>query len=86
VVSPYTSAGHISHTYTDHVSVLKFIERNWDLGTISKRSRDNLPNPKPMNYKLTQCPHIDGFCSFGLCIRAQKARLKTSCYAARPLE
>jgi phospholipase C len=47
VVSPYTSAGHISHTYTDHVSVLKFIERNWNLGTISKRSRDNLPNPKP---------------------------------------
>ncbi len=47
VVSPYTSAGHISHTYTDHVSILKFIERNWNLGTISKRSRDNLPNPKP---------------------------------------
>jgi phospholipase C len=47
VVSPYTSAGHISHSYTDHVSVLKFIERNWNLGTISKRSRDNLPNPKP---------------------------------------
>jgi phospholipase C len=46
VVSPYTSAGHISHTYTDHVSILKFIERNWNLGTISKRSRDNLPNPK----------------------------------------
>jgi len=47
VVSPYTSAGHISHTYTDHVSILKFVERNWNLGTISKRSRDNLPNPKP---------------------------------------
>jgi phospholipase C len=47
VVSPYTSAGHISHSYTDHVSILKFIERNWNLGTISKRSRDNLPNPTP---------------------------------------
>ncbi len=46
VVSPYTKPGHISHTYTDHVSILKFIERNWDLPTISKRSRDNLPNPK----------------------------------------
>lgn len=46
VVSPYTSAGHISHTYSDHVSIIKFIERNWDLPTISKRSRDNLPNPK----------------------------------------
>ena len=45
VVSPFTKAGHISHTYTDHVSILKFIEYNWSLPTISKRSRDNLPNP-----------------------------------------
>ena len=45
VVSPYTKAGHISHDYADHVSVLKFIERNWSLPTISTRSRDNLPNP-----------------------------------------
>ena len=45
VVSPHTKPGHISHTYADHVSVLKFIERNWSLPTISKRSRDNLPNP-----------------------------------------
>jgi phospholipase C len=46
VVSPYPQR-HISHSYTDHVSILKFIERNWNLGTISKRSRDNLPNPTP---------------------------------------
>jgi phospholipase C len=46
VVSPYTKRGHISHTYSDHVSILKFIERNWNLPTISERSRDNLPNPK----------------------------------------
>jgi len=46
VVSPYTRPGHISHQYADHVSVLKFIERNWDLPTISNRSRDNLPNPQ----------------------------------------
>jgi len=46
VVSPYTKPGRISHTYTDHASVVKFIERNWNLGTISERSRDNLPNPK----------------------------------------
>jgi phospholipase C len=47
VVSPFTTAGHISHTYTDHVSVLKFIEANWGLGPVTTRSRDNLPNPKP---------------------------------------
>jgi phospholipase C len=46
VVSKYTKPGHISHQYADHVSVLKFIERNWNLPTISGRSRDNLPNPK----------------------------------------
>lgn len=45
VVSPYTRPGHISHTYADHVSILKFIERNWGLPPISLRSRDNLPNP-----------------------------------------
>jgi phospholipase C len=47
VVSKYTKPGHISHQYADHVSVLKFIERNWNLPRISGRSRDNLPNPKP---------------------------------------
>ena len=46
VVSPYTKPGHISHNYADHVSILKFIERNWSLPTISNRSRDNLPNPR----------------------------------------
>jgi phospholipase C len=45
VVSPYSKGGHISHTYTDHVSVLKFIEANWNVPPITKRSRDNLPNP-----------------------------------------
>jgi phospholipase C len=45
VVSEYTKGGHISHTYADHVSTVKFIERNWGLGTITARSRDNLPNP-----------------------------------------
>jgi len=44
-VSPFTRGGHISHTYTDHVSILKFIERNWDLKPLTHRSRDNFPNP-----------------------------------------
>jgi hypothetical protein len=35
------------HGYTDHVSILKFIERNWRLGPLTARSRDNLPNPHP---------------------------------------
>jgi phospholipase C len=46
VVSPYSTGGHVKHSYTDHVSILKFIEKNWSLPPISKRSRDNLPNPQ----------------------------------------
>ena len=46
VVSPWTKPGHISHTYTDHVSILKFIEKNWGLSPITGRSRDNLANPR----------------------------------------
>jgi phospholipase C len=46
IVSPFTKGGHINHTYTDHVSILKFIERNWDLKPLTGRSRDNLPNPR----------------------------------------
>ncbi len=43
-VSPFARKGHVDHTYYDHASILKFIERNWHLGTLSARSRDNLPN------------------------------------------
>jgi phospholipase C len=45
VVSPLVKPGYISHAYSDHVSIIKFIERNWDLPTITHRSRDNFPNP-----------------------------------------
>jgi phospholipase C len=45
VVSPFANGGHISHDYSDHVSILKFIERNWSLPPVTDRSRDNFPNP-----------------------------------------
>jgi phospholipase C len=45
VVSPYSKGGHIAHNYSDHVSILKFIERNWSLPPVTNRSRDNFPNP-----------------------------------------
>jgi len=44
-VSPFSRGGHVSHVYSDHVSVLKFIERNWGLKPLTHRSRDNFPNP-----------------------------------------
>ncbi len=46
VVSPYSRGGRVVHTYYDHVSILKFIEKNWGLSPLTNRSRDNLPNPE----------------------------------------
>jgi phospholipase C len=46
VLSPYTTGGKVYHKYADHVSLLKFIERNWKLRPLTDRSRDNLPNPR----------------------------------------
>ena len=45
ILSPYSTGGMVNHAYADHVSLLKFIERNWKFGPITDRSRDNLPNP-----------------------------------------
>jgi phospholipase C len=60
VVSPFSTGGHVRHSYTDHVSILKFIEKNWGLPTISPRSRDNLPNPQgdAASYVPTNRPAI----------------------------
>ena len=44
-ISPHAKKGYVDHTYYDHASILKFIERNWDMPPLSHRSRDNLPNP-----------------------------------------
>jgi phospholipase C len=56
VVSPYAKKGRVSHSYADHASILKFIERNWNLPTISGRSRDNMPNPIQTNSKNWYAP------------------------------
>ena len=45
IVSRFSKGGEVNHTYTDHASILKFIERNWRLKPLTHRSRDNLPNP-----------------------------------------
>jgi phospholipase C len=43
--STEAAGGHISHVYAEHSSFVKFVEHNWNLGTLTERSRDNLPNP-----------------------------------------
>jgi phospholipase C len=44
-ISPFSRGGRVTHSYGDHASILKFIERNWGLTPLTVRSRDNLPNP-----------------------------------------
>jgi phospholipase C len=59
-ISPHARGGKIVHTYADHASVLKFIERNFGLAPLTARSRDNLPNPKgnKNSYVPTNIPAI----------------------------
>ena len=61
ILSPYSTGGKIYHNYGDHVSLLKFIERNWNLTPLTNRSRDNLPNPtfaKSNPYVPTNSPAL----------------------------
>ena len=59
--------GYISHQYADHVSILKFIERNWGLRPITQRSRDNFPNPVSRHenpYVPVNAPALDDLFDF----------------------
>jgi phospholipase C len=61
VLSPYSTGGKVYHNYGDHVSIVKFIERNWNLQPLTTRSRDNLPNPTYANgnaYMPTNSPAL----------------------------
>jgi phospholipase C len=61
MVSPYSAGGHVSHVYADHVSFLKFVEKNWGLPTVSATGRDNLPDPVSLQsnpYVPTNSPAI----------------------------
>jgi acid phosphatase len=60
LVSPYAREGFVDHTYYDHASILKFIERNWKLPPLSARARDALPNPvqKAGSYRPQNAPAI----------------------------
>ena len=62
VLSPYSTGGKVNHSYADHVSILKFIERNWGLQPLTDRSRDNLPNPRTRSesaYVPANMPALD---------------------------
>jgi phospholipase C len=61
IVSPYSMGGVVNHSYADHVSIIKFIERNWTLPTIGPKTRDNFPNPVVGTnpYVPTNSPALD---------------------------
>lgn len=62
IVSPYSTGGVVNHSYADHVSIIKFIERNWSLPTIGPNTRDRFPNPTvaPLDpYVPTNSPALD---------------------------
>jgi phospholipase C len=63
---PLRAGGYISHQYADHVSILKFIERNWHLPPVTHRSRDNFPNPvQPWgSYAPVNSPALDDLFDF----------------------
>ena len=47
VVSQYSTGGHISHAYADHVSVLKFIEANWNVPPSPTQPRQSAEPDRP---------------------------------------
>ena len=63
---PLRASGYISHQYADHVSILKFIERNWHLPPVTHRSRDNFPNPiqPERSYAPLNSPALDDLFDF----------------------
>jgi phospholipase C len=67
VVSPYSKGVGVVHTYGDHASFLKFVEKNWSLGPIYPYTRDSLPNPVTTSanpYVPTNMPAIDDLTSY----------------------
>jgi len=83
VVSPYARQGFVDHTYNDHVSILKFIEANWQLSPLTSFSEDNLPNATPGRYVPEVRPAIGNlftlfdfkhphFATLALRVRAQR--------------
>jgi phospholipase C len=80
VVSPYAKRGQVSHVYGDHVSILKFIERNWGLQPITNCSRDNFPNPVVQNsnpYVPINTPAIGDLFDMFRLVKAPRLRRAT---------
>jgi phospholipase C len=54
IISPYAKSGYVSHTVSDHTSILKFIETRYHLQPLT--SRDAQANPMLDSFDFTQRP------------------------------
>ena len=77
VASPYSKGGHVAHSYTDHVSILKFIERNWRLDPLTSRSRDNFPTQEQIATILTCRPTHRRSATCSTCFTSPTTTIKT---------
>ena len=64
VVSPYAKAGYVSHVTHDFGSILRFIEDNFNLGSLgyADSQADNLSdcfnfNQVPLSFQVIAAPH-----------------------------
>jgi phospholipase C len=62
LVSPYARRGHIDSTVLDFTSILRFIEDNWDLASISER--DANANSLVSAFDFSQTPREPVFIPF----------------------
>jgi phospholipase C len=54
IVSPYATAGYISHTVYEHSSILKFVETRYHLQTLT--ARDGMASDMLDSFDFTQPP------------------------------
>jgi phospholipase C len=67
VVSPFSKGVGVVHSYGDHASFIKFVNKNWGLPPITSFTRDNLPNPVQTGanpYVPTNGPAIDDLTTY----------------------
>jgi phospholipase C len=55
IVSPYSEGGIVDHGYADHVSIIKFIERNWNLKPISARAAGTISLTQELPRAIRMC-------------------------------
>jgi phospholipase C len=59
LISPYAKSGYIDHTVLDFTSILKFIEENWNVASLTDRDRN--ANNILSAFDFTQTPRLPNF-------------------------